>query len=99
MNGLTDAMRIAIVAPPWYPLPPRGYGGTELVVHLLHTELRRMGPEAIGVSTFSPSEATSRHLRDVMRNFVKRNPTERTQARRFHAALEFTSELGPRDAP
>ena len=45
MNGLTDAMRIAIVAPPWYPLPPRGYGGTELVVHLLHTELRRMGHE------------------------------------------------------
>lgn len=32
-----------MVAPPWYPLPPRGYGGTELVVHLLHTELRRMG--------------------------------------------------------
>src|SRR5947209_6674723 len=30
-----DALRIAIVAPPWYPLPPSGYGGTELVVHLL----------------------------------------------------------------
>lgn len=40
-----DALRIAIVAPPWYPLPPRGYGGTELVVHLLHTELRRLGHE------------------------------------------------------
>ncbi|HXN58199.1 MAG TPA: glycosyltransferase family 4 protein, partial [Candidatus Angelobacter sp.] len=32
-----------MVAPAWYPLPPKGYGGTELVVHLLHTELRRMG--------------------------------------------------------
>lgn len=32
-----------MVAPPWYPLPPRGYGGTELVVHLLHTELKKMG--------------------------------------------------------
>lgn len=32
-----------MVAPPWYPLPPKGYGGTELVVHLLSTELRRMG--------------------------------------------------------
>jgi len=40
-----DALRIAIVAPAWYPLPPRGYGGTELVVHLLRTELRRMGHE------------------------------------------------------
>jgi glycosyltransferase involved in cell wall biosynthesis len=38
-----DALRIAIVAPAWYSLPPRGYGGTELVAHLLHTELRRLG--------------------------------------------------------
>ncbi len=36
-------LRIALIAPPWYPLPPNGYGGTELVVHLLHSELRRMG--------------------------------------------------------
>ncbi len=35
------------MAPPWYPLPPRGYGGTELVVHLLHTELRRMGHDVV----------------------------------------------------
>lgn len=40
-------LRIALVAPPWYPLPPRGYGGTELVVHLLHTELRAMGHEVV----------------------------------------------------
>ena len=40
---MDDALRIALVAPPWYPLPPRGYGGTELVVHLLHNELRRLG--------------------------------------------------------
>jgi glycosyltransferase involved in cell wall biosynthesis len=38
-----DALQIALVAPAWYPLPPRGYGGTELVVYLLQTELRRMG--------------------------------------------------------
>ncbi len=35
------------MAPPWYPLPPRGYGGTELVVHLLQTELRAMGHEVV----------------------------------------------------
>ncbi len=40
---MDDTLRIAVVAPAWYPLPPRGYGGTELVVHLLHTELRRLG--------------------------------------------------------
>jgi glycosyltransferase involved in cell wall biosynthesis len=43
----SDRLRIALVAPPWYPLPPRGYGGTELVVHLLHTELTRMGHEVV----------------------------------------------------
>jgi glycosyltransferase involved in cell wall biosynthesis len=45
VSPLDDALRIAIVAPPWYPLPPKGYGGTELVVHLLHSELRRLGHE------------------------------------------------------
>jgi glycosyltransferase involved in cell wall biosynthesis len=35
------------VGPPWYPMPPPGYGGTELVVHLLHTELRRMGHQVM----------------------------------------------------
>jgi glycosyltransferase involved in cell wall biosynthesis len=49
-----DALRIAMVAPPWYPLPPRGYGGTELVAHLLHTELRRMGHE---VTVFGAQES------------------------------------------
>jgi glycosyltransferase involved in cell wall biosynthesis len=43
VSWVDDALRIALVAPAWYPLPPRGYGGTELVVHLLHIELRRMG--------------------------------------------------------
>lgn len=43
----TRRLRIALVAPPWYPLPPQGYGGTELVVHLLHTELRSMGHDVV----------------------------------------------------
>lgn len=34
---------IVLIAPPWYPVPPRGYGGIELVVGLLATELRRRG--------------------------------------------------------
>ena len=28
-------MRIAEIAPPWIPVPPKGYGGIELVVDLL----------------------------------------------------------------
>lgn len=31
----TDPLRIAVVAPPFYEVPPRGYGGTELICSLL----------------------------------------------------------------
>ena len=36
-------MRIGMIAPPWFPLPPKGYGGIELVVHLLTEGLVRRG--------------------------------------------------------
>jgi len=38
-----ESLRIALVAPPWYSVPPLGYGGIELVVYLLAEELGRMG--------------------------------------------------------
>lgn len=34
---------VVIVAPPWYPIPPSGYGGIELVVGLLVDALRQAG--------------------------------------------------------
>ncbi len=36
-------MNIALIAPPWYPVPPSGYGGIELVVALLAREFERRG--------------------------------------------------------
>src|SRR5438132_1798367 len=36
---------IVLVAPPWYPVPPSGYGGIELIVGLLSAELRKRGNE------------------------------------------------------
>src|SRR6476659_7036987 len=30
-------MRIALIAPPWVPVPPPAYGGTETVIDLLAT--------------------------------------------------------------
>ena len=36
-------MKIAQLAPIWYPIPPRGYGGIELVVHLLTEGLVKRG--------------------------------------------------------
>ncbi len=39
-----------MVAPAWFPVPPKGYGGIELVVHLLGLELVRRGHQ---VTTFA----------------------------------------------
>ncbi|HVH65745.1 MAG TPA: glycosyltransferase family 4 protein [Candidatus Acidoferrum sp.] len=64
MSSASEALRIALVAPPWYALPPQGYGGTELVVYLLHNELRRLGHQVMtfgaegsiaGVSAVAPN--------------------------------------------
>jgi glycosyltransferase involved in cell wall biosynthesis len=43
-------LRIALVAPAWFPVPPNGYGGIEAVVHLLGRELVRRGHQ---VTTFA----------------------------------------------
>lgn len=40
-------LRIALTAPPWYPVPPSGYGGIELVVALLARELRNAGDDVL----------------------------------------------------
>jgi glycosyltransferase involved in cell wall biosynthesis len=37
------ALRIAVIAPPWFELPPRGYGGTEAVVAGLVDQLCARG--------------------------------------------------------
>ena len=49
-------MRIAEVAPPWFAIPPRGYGGIELVVHALADGLSARGHE---VTLFAAEGSTS----------------------------------------
>ncbi|HJU03334.1 MAG TPA: glycosyltransferase family 4 protein [Actinomycetes bacterium] len=44
-------MRVAIIAPPWYPVPPSGYGGIEWVVSLLADGLTDRGHQ---VTLFAP---------------------------------------------
>lgn len=48
-------MRIGLIAPPWVPVPPPAYGGTEVVVDNLARGLRRLGHEVrlftVGAST------------------------------------------------
>ncbi|MFT3915411.1 MAG: glycosyltransferase [Anaeromyxobacteraceae bacterium] len=44
-------MRIALVSTPFVPVPPPGYGGTELVVAALHRALRDAGHEVVLFAT------------------------------------------------
>ena len=51
-------MRIAVIAPPWAPVPPHLYGGIELVVDLLATGFHRAGHDVLLYTTGdSTSEA------------------------------------------
>jgi glycosyltransferase involved in cell wall biosynthesis len=40
-------LRVALVAPPWYAVPPDGYGGVERVVFLLARGLQRRGHHVV----------------------------------------------------
>lgn len=44
-------MRIAVIAPPWTPVPPSRYGGTELVVDMLATGFQEAGHEVLLYTT------------------------------------------------
>ncbi|MCX7621708.1 MAG: glycosyltransferase family 4 protein [Acidimicrobiales bacterium] len=61
-------MRIGLIAPPWFELPPSGYGGTERVVVGLATELTRRGHE---VTTFA---APGSHVPGRVRSFLPEVP-------------------------
>jgi glycosyltransferase involved in cell wall biosynthesis len=48
-------LRIGLIAPPWVPVPPRFYGGTEVVVDHLARGLKRAGCD---VELFTTGDAT-----------------------------------------
>lgn len=47
-------MKIAHIAPPWIPVPPKNYGGTEVVIYNLVEELVAQGHD---VTLFAPGDA------------------------------------------
>jgi glycosyltransferase involved in cell wall biosynthesis len=55
-------MRIAMVATPWYAIPPRAYGGIELVVALLVDGLVSRGHDVALVATGQPGTTAQTHL-------------------------------------
>jgi glycosyltransferase involved in cell wall biosynthesis len=52
--GYALTMRIAMVAPPWFPVPPSAYGGIEVVCALLGRGLKERGHE---VTMFATGDA------------------------------------------
>jgi glycosyltransferase involved in cell wall biosynthesis len=53
-------VRIAVVSTPFVRVPPRGYGGTELVVHVLARALERLAHE---VTVFATGDSSAPGLR------------------------------------
>ncbi|MFC4060790.1 glycosyltransferase family 4 protein [Planomonospora corallina] len=62
LQGWRDELRIVMVAPPWYEVPPRGYGGIESVLAELITGLSRRGHEVTLVGA-GRSDTPARFLR------------------------------------
>jgi glycosyltransferase involved in cell wall biosynthesis len=54
-------MRIGIVAPPWVPVPPTRYGGTEAVIDTLARGLLAQGHEVIVATTGDATCPVERH--------------------------------------
>lgn len=76
-------MRIAMLSPPWIPVPPSGYGGIEWVVSLLVEELVARGHD---VTLFATGESkTSAELRYVF----EVGPVEK-----MHRALPYAMHVG-----
>ncbi len=58
----TDPLRIAMVAPPWFELPPQGYGGTEAVVASLVDGLVARGHDVTLVGAGRHRTAATRYV-------------------------------------
>jgi glycosyltransferase involved in cell wall biosynthesis len=50
-SGRAPALRIGLIAPPWIPVPPTTYGGTELVVDTIARGLAEAGHDVVLVAT------------------------------------------------
>ena len=46
----SDRLRVGMVAPPWFELPPSGYGGIEAMVYWLTEELVARGHDVTVIS-------------------------------------------------
>ena len=76
-------MRIGLIAPPWIPVPPPGYGGTEEVIDDLARGLAALGHD---VRLFTVGESTC----PVPRRWLYRSPAE-PMGNRFREAAHVVA--------
>jgi glycosyltransferase involved in cell wall biosynthesis len=89
-------LRIAMLAPPWIPIPPPGYGGTEAVIAMLTDELVRRGHE---VTLFAaPGTRSAAHVRTLLERphpeEIERSLHEADHVARAFEAIEEAASRG-----
>ena len=71
---MNDRLKIAILSPTWFPVPPTGYGGIELVVSLLTDGLVDAGHE---VTLFASGDSlTKANLSYIFEQEATRRPAD-----------------------
>jgi hypothetical protein len=90
MSGNHLAMRIALIAPPWYTIPPSGYGGIEWVVALLADGLTDRGHE---VTVFAAPGSDTRA--GWSRRSTRSRPATPSATRGTRPAIGRVGELDP----
>ena len=70
-------MRVAMVAPPWFKIPPEGYGGIEVIIHLLVEGLIDKGHEVSLCTISASSSRASIHkvFDDEMKSYLDAPPS------------------------
>ncbi len=71
MSTSRRPLRIAMIVPPWYEMPPRGYGGLEAIVSALVDALVERGHE---VTLFGAGATSGTRARFVSTNPVAQHP-------------------------
>ena len=80
-------MRIAILAPPWFPVPPSGYGGIEWVVAILADALADAGHD---VTLFASGDSRTRAKLSAVYAEAPRRMIGRSQPELHHVLACYT---------
>ncbi len=84
-------MRVGLIAPPWLPVPPAAYGGTEVVVDVLARGLRRAGVE---LRLFTTADSTCPVPSSFAYLAPQRDRMNQTVPELYHAMAAYENLAG-----